>query len=196
MAARVKQIRAAGFNAFRDAHQPHHLDYQKYWDKEGVLWWTQFSAHVWYDTPEFRENFKKLLRQWVKERRNSPSVVMWGLQNESTLPKEFAEECSEIIREMDPTARTMRVITTCNGGDGTDWNVIQNWSGTYGGDVNKYGRELSQKNQLLNGEYGAWRSIGLHTEPAAFDVNGNQDPIGGTGKGQCVRTIPMDIQQS
>ena len=40
--------------------------------------------------------------------------------------------------EMDPTARTMRVITTCNGGDGTDWNVIQNWSGTYGGDVNKY----------------------------------------------------------
>ena len=172
VAARVKQIRAVGFNAFRDAHQPHHLDYQKYWDKEGVLWWTQFSAHVWYDTPEFRENFKKLLRQWVKERRNSPSVVMWGLQNESTLPKEFAEECSEIIREMDPTARTMRVITTCNGGDGTDWNVIQNWSGTYGGDVNKYGRELSQKNQLLNGEYGAWRSIGLHTEPAAFDANG------------------------
>ena len=172
VAARVKQIRAAGFNAFRDAHQPHHLDYQKYWDKEGVLWWTQFSAHVWYDTPEFRENFKKLLRQWVKERRNSPSVVMWGLQNESTLPREFAQECSDIIREMDPTAKTMRVITTCNGGEGTDWNVIQNWSGTYGGDVTKYGRELSQTNQLLNGEYGAWRSIDLHTEPGDFQVNG------------------------
>lgn len=172
VAARVKQIRAAGFNAFRDAHQPHHLDYQQYWDKEGVLWWTQFSAHVWYDTPEFRENFKTLLRRWVKERRNSPSVVMWGLQNESTLPREFAEECSEIIREMDPTARNMRVITTCNGGTGTDWNVIQNWSGTYGGDVNNYGHELSQNNQLLNGEYGAWRSIGLHTEPGAFDPNG------------------------
>ena len=27
------------------------------------------------------------------------------------------------------------------------------------GDVTKYGRELSQANQLLNGEYGAWRSI-------------------------------------
>ncbi|WP_455585576.1 beta-d-glucuronidase/beta-L-arabinofuranosidase [Bacteroides sp.] len=172
VAARAKQIRAAGFNAFRDAHQPHHLDYQTYWDKEGILFWTQFSAHVWYDTPEFRDNFKKLLRQWVKERRNSPSVIMWGLQNESTLPREFAEECAEIIREMDPTARNMRVITTCNGGEGTDWNVIQNWSGTYGGDVNRYGRELSQSNQLLNGEYGAWRSIGLHTEPATFDPKG------------------------
>ena len=32
-------------------------------------------------------------------------------------------------------------------------------------------KRQSQKNQLLNGEYGAWRSIGLHTEPAAFDAN-------------------------
>ncbi|WP_048692063.1 malectin domain-containing carbohydrate-binding protein, partial [Bacteroides thetaiotaomicron] len=52
------------------------------------------------------------------------------------------------------------------------WNVIQNWSGTYGGDVTKYGKELSQKNQLLNGEYGAWRSIDLHTEPGEFEANG------------------------
>lgn len=164
VAARVKQIKNAGFNAVRDAHQPHNLDYQAYWDKDGILFWPQFSAHIWYDTPEFRDNFKTLLRQWVKERRNSPSVVMWGLQNESTLPREFAWECSNIIREMDPTANNMRVITTCNGGDGTDWNVVQNWSGTYGGDIYKYGQELSGAGQLLNGEYGAWRSIDFHTE--------------------------------
>ena len=79
------------------------FEYGKYWDREGILWWTQLSAHIWYDTPEFRENFKTMLRRWVKERRNSPSVVMWGLQNESTLPRDFAEECCDIIREMDPT---------------------------------------------------------------------------------------------
>ncbi len=170
--ARVKMIRNAGFNAVRDAHQPHNLRYQAAWDREGVLFWPQFSAHVWYDTPEFRENFKTLLRQWVKERRNSPSVVMWGLQNESTLPRDFAEECAEIIREMDPMARDMRVITTCNGGEGTDWNVIQNWSGTYGGDVTNYDKELSRANQLLNGEYGAWRTLGLHSEPDSVAING------------------------
>ncbi len=172
VAARVKQMKNAGFNAFRDAHQPHHLDYQKYWDKNGILFWTQFSAHIWYDTPEFRENFKTLLRQWVKERRNCPSVVIWGLQNESTLPRDFAEECSDIIHEMDPTARNMRIITTCNGGEGTDWNVIQNWSGTYGGNLYNYDKELSQPNQLLNGEYGAWRSIDFHTEPGDFQQKG------------------------
>ena len=97
-----------------------------------------------------------------KERRNSPSVIMWGLQNESVLPKEFAEECVAIIRDMDPTATVQRVITTCNGGQGTDWNVVQNWSGTYGGDPDNYANEL--KIQLLNGEYGAWRSLDFHAE--------------------------------
>lgn len=172
VAARVKEIRSAGFNAVRDAHQPHHLDYQQAWDKYGIIFWPQFSAHIWYDTPEFRENFKKLLRQWIKERRNSPSVVMWGLQNESTLPKEFAQECCDIIREMDPTAVNMRIITTCNGGEGSDWNVIQNWSGTYGGNLYNYNKELASKKQLLNGEYGAWRTLGLHSEPSEFNVNG------------------------
>lgn len=160
--SRVKQIRNAGFNAFREAHQPHNLLYQQLFDEQGMLFWSQFSAHIWYDTPAFRDNFKKLLRRWIRERRNSPSVVMWGLQNESTLPKDFAEECCAIIREMDPTARTMRPVTTCNGGEGTDWNVIQNWSGTYGGSADNYAAELRRPDQLLNGEYGAWRTIDLH----------------------------------
>ncbi|PZP47706.1 MAG: glycoside hydrolase family 2 [Pseudopedobacter saltans] len=158
--SRVEQIKAAGFNAFRDAHQPHNLEYQYYWNHDGMLWWPQFSAHIWFDSPEFKENFKSLLRDWIKERRNDPSVVTWGLQNESRLPKEFAEECMSIIHEMDPTSVNQRMINTCNGGEGTDWDVPQNWSGTYGGDPNQYGEEL--KKELLVGEYGAWRSIDLH----------------------------------
>ena len=162
--SRVKQIRNAGFNAFREAHQPHNLLYQQLFDEQGMLFWSQFSAHIWYDTPQFRETFKRLLVRWIKERRNSPSVILWGLQNESILPKEFAEECSAIIRSLDPTCRDQRAITTCNGGEGTDWNVIQNWSGTYGGSADNYDQELSRPEQLLNGEYGAWRTLDLHGE--------------------------------
>ena len=160
--SRVKQISNAGFNAFREAHQPHNLLYQQLLDEQGILFWSQFSAHIWYDTPQFRENFKRLLVRWIKERRNSPSVILWGLQNESILPKDFAEECSAIIRQLDPTCRDQRAITTCNGGEGTDWNVIQNWSGTYGGSAENYDNELKRPEQLLNGEYGAWRTIDLH----------------------------------
>ncbi|WP_346863406.1 malectin domain-containing carbohydrate-binding protein [uncultured Draconibacterium sp.] len=167
--SRIAQFKAMGFNSFRDGHQPHNFRYHEAWDKDGILWWPQMTAHIWFDNPEFRTNFKQLLRDWIKERRNSPSVILWGLENESTLPEDFAIECSELIRELDPTASSQRLVTTCNGGSGTDWNVIQNWSGTYGGNPENYANELSE--QLLNGEYGAWRSIDLHTE-GEFDQNG------------------------
>ena len=166
---RAMQVKAAGFNAFRDGHQPHNLRYQHYWDSLGILWWTQQSAHVWYDTPEFRANFKTLLTEWVKERRNSPSVIMWGLQNESKLPEDFANECTELIRRLDPTASSQRLVSTCNGGSGTDWDVPQNWTGTYAGNPATYDADL--KKQILVGEYGAWRTLDLHTE-GAFDQNG------------------------
>ncbi len=167
--ARVNQIQAAGFNAFRDAHHPHNLLYQQLLDEKGLLWWTQMSAHVWYNTKEFRDNFKTLLKEWVLERRNSPSLILWGLQNESKLPADFAKECSDIIRQLDPTASSQRLITTCNGGEGTDWDVPQNWTGTYGGNPNTYGDDL--KKQVLVGEYGAWRTIDLHAE-GGFQQNG------------------------
>ena len=168
---RIRQVESAGFNAFRDAHQPHNLHYKELLDAKGILWWSQFSAHIWYDTPQFRSSFKRHLRQWVKERRNSPSLILWGLQNESTLPKDFAEECTQIIREMDPTCGTQRLVTTCNGGEGTDWNVVQNWSGTYGGNIDNYANELKQSDQLLNGEYGAWRTLGNHTREGYTEEN-------------------------
>ncbi len=167
--ARMKWIQSAGFNAFRDGHQPHNLLYGRLCDEKGILWWTQFSAHVWYDTKEFRDNFKTLLREWVIERRNDPSVILWGLQNESKLPKEFAEECTALIRSLDPTASTQRLVTICNGGEGTDWDVPQNWTGTYGGNPATYASDL--KKQILIGEYGAWRTIDLHTE-GGFVQNG------------------------
>jgi hypothetical protein len=167
--SRMKWLKAAGFNAFRDGHQPHNLLYGKLCDQKGILWWTQLSAHVWNDTKEFRDNFKRLLTEWVIERRNDPSVILWGLQNESKLPEDFAKECTELIRSLDPTASSQRLVTTCNGGSGTDWDVPQNWTGTYGGDPNTYAEDL--KKQILVGEYGAWRTIDLHSE-GGFVQNG------------------------
>ncbi len=167
--ARVAMIRAAGYNAFRDAHHPHNLRFNQHWDRAGLLWWTQFGAHCWFDNDAFRANFKTLLRDWVRERRNSPSLVLYGLQNESHVPADFAAECTALIRELDPTSPTQRLVTTCNGGEGTDWNVPQNWTGTYGGDPQLYADDL--RTHRLFGEYGAWRSLGLHHE-SGYDIAG------------------------
>ena len=59
--SRVKLMQQAGFNSFRDAHQPHNLLYGSLMEEKGILWWTQFSAHVWFDHPQFKENFKNYL---------------------------------------------------------------------------------------------------------------------------------------
>lgn len=160
IAARVSQVQAGGFNALRDGHYPHNLRYARLIEQRGLMWWPQFSSHIWFDNPGFRANFLSLLGDWVRERRNNPANFLWGLQNESTLPTEFARQAVAVIRDHDPTASLQRLIVTCNGGTGTDWNVPQNWSGTYGGNPQHYAAEL--RKQGLVGEYGAWRAMGLH----------------------------------
>ncbi len=160
VAADVAMMLACGFNAFRDAHHPHNLRYYDAWDRAGVLCWTQMGSRFWFDTPAFRENFLRLTAEWVRERRNSPSVLIWGIQNESALPEAFAREVTALIRSLDPTSPAWRITTTCNGGKGSDWNVPQEWSGTYGGNCHDYDLARLQ----LVGEYGAWRNFGQHTE--------------------------------
>ncbi|HSI83819.1 MAG TPA: malectin domain-containing carbohydrate-binding protein [Candidatus Methylacidiphilales bacterium] len=164
IAARVSMMRSAGFNAFRDAHHPHNLRYYDHWDKAGIVCWTQMGSNIWFDSQQFRDNYRQLTREWVRERRNHPCIILWGLQNESALPEDFAMEIREIIRELDPTSPRWRLTTTCNGGKGSDWNVPQEWSGTYGGNYNNY----NLKSLQLVGEYGAWRAFGTHTETEEY----------------------------
>lgn len=168
IAAHTAMIRESGFNAFRDAHHPHNLRYYDHWNRAGIVCWTQMGSRIYFDTPEFRENFRTLVREWVRERRNHPCVILWGLQNESVLPEAFARELRDIIRALDPTSPTWRLTTTCNGGKGSDWNVPQEWSGTYGGNYHDYDLERLQ----LVGEYGAWRAFGVHRE---IDYRGDEN---------------------
>ena len=175
--ARVGEVKRLGFNMFREGHEPHDLRYLSQMEERGLMCWAGFSTRNYADTEEFRRTFLECVGQWVKERRNSPAVVIWGLQNESALPHEFARECTELVRKLDPLSGPKgRPVVTCNGGDGTDWNVVQNWSGTYegyGGTLMTYEQDLAKPSQLLNGEYGAWRVAGWHSDPdEPFDLKG------------------------
>lgn len=164
--ARAAELHRVGMNAWRDGHEPHDLRFNRHWDEEGVIWWPQISTHTFFDTPAFKRNFRAAIEQWVKERRNSPSVALWGLQNESVIIEDFARECTELIHALDPLAGPGgRAVTTCNYGTGADWNVVQNWSGCYSGELRDYQHELCRDDQLLNGEYGAWRDAGFHSDP-------------------------------
>lgn len=124
-ARRIRVAKYMGFNLFSDFSAPHNLAYQQAIEAEGMLWYPQFSARVWHDTPEFRSNFKKLLTQWVKERRNSPAIILWGLQFENVMPADFVRECRDLIRQLDP--RASRLVTTSSAkvpaSKGADWHL-------------------------------------------------------------------------
>lgn len=159
---RMEMFEAAGFNAFREAHCPHNLRYLDYCDKKGIFYWAQMGAHIYFDRPDFRRNFLALTEEWLKERRNSPSLILWSIQNESMLPSEFTAKVTALIHRLDVTSPNQRKVVTCNGGTGSDWNIPQNWSGTYGGSVENYGKEAME--MCLIGEYGQYRVKGKHQE--------------------------------
>ena len=175
--ARCAEFQKLGFNLFREGHEPHDLRYLRQMEERGILFWAGFSTRQFTESEAFCSNYLACVEQWIRERRNSPAIVIWGLQNESALPREFTEKCMAAIRRLDPmSGKVGRPVVSCNGGSGTDWNVIQNWSGTYsgyGGELLTYQDDLAKSYQLLNGEYGAWRIAGWHSDPdAALDEKG------------------------
>ena len=175
--ARCAEFKRLGLNAFREGHEPHDLRFLRRFEETGLMLCAGFSTHCYFDDPTYRRNFLALVTEWIRERRNSPAVICWDLQNESTLPSEFAREVTDLIHRLDPLSGPQgRPVTTCNWGNGTDWNVVQNWSGTYagyGGTLMTYETDLAKDDQLLNGEYGAWRLIGYHSDPdAPWDIKG------------------------
>lgn len=122
---RVSVSRYMGFNTFADFFAPHNLQYMEAINAEGMLWYPQFSARVWHDTPAFRENFKKLLAQWVKERRNSPGIILWGLQYDNVMPEDFVKECRDLIHQLDRHASRMVVTSSFDvpATQGADWHL-------------------------------------------------------------------------
>ncbi len=164
ISAQVRMIRAAGFNALRDGTNPHNLRYLDLFDRYGIVNWTQMASVIYFDNEAFKRNYRTLLREWVKERRNHPCVVLWGIQNESSLPNSFHAELTGIIREMDPTTSGQRLAVTCHGGRGSDWNIPQDWIGTYAGNYNSYDPPGRYGHGTLIGEYGAWIKLGAHAD--------------------------------
>ena len=178
--------KSLGFNAFRDAHHPHNRRYYDNWDRMGILCWPQITANTEFNNDEYRKNYMVLLREFIRERRNHPSVVLWGLHNEGSpleAGNDFNTEVMNAIVELDPICPSQRLRVNCKG-QGSDWNIPQEWSGQYGGDYHKYYPSNPADRKLgpgsLIGEYGCARRIGDHIEPSM--VTSGKDNIDGIAR--------------
>jgi hypothetical protein len=99
----VKLMKEAGFNLIRECHDPHDVSWDEAADELGIMEWAENdywgvggysdsqdggwrqSSYpvVAADEQPFQDNLKQQLTEFIRERRNHPSIIVWSMGNET-----------------------------------------------------------------------------------------------------------------
>jgi len=168
--ADAKIIKNIGFNAVRHAHYPCDREFAKACDELGLMLWLEIplSGTVSED-PAFLDNVKTQMQEMVEQYYNNPSVIVWGVGNESDRSGANEAGSNKVYKELVNVAKNIdpnRPTTGCNfkyksNEDIVDVYAPQDWGGWYGGAINQY-----SPNRMI-GEYGADAQITNHSEDIA-----------------------------
>lgn len=130
----VSLMKQAGFNFIRECHDPHDVTWDDAADQLGMLewpendfWgvggfksddsggWDQSSYPVNpADEAPFQANLKQQLTEFIRERRNHPSIIVWSMGNETfdvaagtpmTNCKAFYKVLSALAETLDPSRK-------------------------------------------------------------------------------------------
>ena len=125
----IKLMKDAGFNFIRGAHYPHHTEFAKECDRQGMLFWSEgtfwgmgaFTQDGYWnssampvrqkDFEPFEKNLKQQLYEMIEANYNSPSIICWSIGNEMFFSKkEVMPDMKELVKrlvayckELDPT---------------------------------------------------------------------------------------------
>jgi beta-galactosidase len=80
----VEIIKEAGFNFIRHAHYPGDPEFIRACDELGLMLWLEIPlTGSTSEDPAFAENCKSQLKEMIEQNYNNPSVILWGIGNES-----------------------------------------------------------------------------------------------------------------
>jgi beta-galactosidase len=174
----IALIKSAGFNFLRHSHYPADPAVMQACDSLGLMVWLEIPMTVCISTnPGFKTNVLSQVTEMVRQNYNHPSVIVWGVGNESDQDVGNAANplteayCNEVIRALNAQAHSLdstRPTTGCNWKLTSDQNSVdvyspQDWGGWYGGVYTSYNPSS------MIGEYGADADINVHKETGVLN---------------------------
>lgn len=97
-------------NAVRTSHYPQSQSFIDCCDEIGLLVFTEIPGWQHIGTGEWKNIVKRNTEEMVKQYRNHPSIILWGVRiNESEDEHELYADTNEIAKQLDPTRATTGV---------------------------------------------------------------------------------------
>jgi beta-galactosidase len=176
----MAMIAEMGATAIRLAHYQHADYFYELCDRMGMVVWAEIPlVDATTDSPAFTDNARQQLTELIRQSRNHPSIVMWGIGNEqrvSDAPSNaLLASLAELARSEDDSR--LSVYAHCCGGDTsplTNHADLVGYNYYYGWYMSTYnqfaswadGLHISQPNRRFAlSEYGAGASVVQHQDP-------------------------------
>jgi beta-galactosidase len=171
-------IKSLGFNFMRHAHYPCDEAVLDACDSLGICVWLEIpvSTCISPDTA-FLINARSQMKEMIEEHFNHPSVIVWGMGNESDQSSAATEKYTNTffteLNKVAHAADSTRPTTGCNFRLASNQAIPdiyspQDWDGWYGGNYTTY------TPTKMIGEYGADSHIPSHNE--TFKSNATTEP--------------------
>lgn len=169
----VELIKGLGLNFVRHAHYPADPAFMQACDELGLLVWLEIPVTCVISTDAaFLDNAKNQLQEMIQQNYNHPSVIIWGIGNESDqgaasvhpeLTEAYTNTFNRALDDLSHSIDNTRPTTGCNWKFGSNTGIVdayspQDWAGWYGGNYTNYNPSS------LIGEYGADAAIDRHKE--------------------------------
>ncbi len=175
----MQQIKDMGCNFIRLGHYQQADLVLELCDSLGLLVWEEIPwCRGGLGGKKYREQAEQMLINMIRQHRNHPSIILWGLGNENDWPGDFPTFDQDSIRafmthlntmahQLDASRRT--VIRRCDFCSAvTDIYSPSIWAGWYSGTMQDY-RHMTEEAirrypHFLHAEWGGDSHVGRHSE--------------------------------
>jgi len=179
-------IREMGANFVRLAHYQQDPYVLQLCDSLGFLIWEEIPVVSSVGREKFKENAKNMLYEMITQHFNHPSIILWGLMNETirSQPDDdlvhnavLCKELSLLARELDPSRLLTQAQMENRGEDLFKYTDVRGWNKYFGwyygtfydfGDFMDEQKKINPDQPYLISEYGAGSKRGYHVEKPTF----------------------------